>query len=79
MFAVLKMLVELVPELLLCFVCCLVLSGRLCVWEWWQGWEVVDPRWIAELVALLSEECVVVEIVVVACAERDPKWCAAAR
>ena len=79
MFAVLKMLVELVPELLLCFVRCLVLPGRLCVWEWWQGWKVVDPRWIAELVALLSEECVVVVIVVVACAERDPKWCAAVR
>ena len=79
MFAVLKMLVEQVPELLLCFVRCLVLPGRLCVWEWCQGWKVVDPRWIAELVALLSEECVVVVIVVVACAERDPKWCAAVR
>ena len=60
-----------------------VLSGTarevVCVWEWWQGWKVVDPSWKAGLGSLLSEECVVVVIVVVACAEQDPRWCAVVR
>ena len=54
-------------------------AGEVVCAGWWQGWKVVGPRWIAEFVALLSEECVAVVIVAVACAERDPQWCAAVR
>ena len=71
------MLVDLAAEQ--CFVCWLVLPGRLCVWEWWLGWKVVGLRWMVELVALLSDVGVVAAIVVAACAERDPKWCAVVR
>ena len=73
MFAAMKVLVDQVAQLLLWFARCLGLPVRLCVWGWWQGWKVVDPRWVVELVALLSEVGVVVTVVVAVCAERNPK------